>query len=171
MTIEEQALGWPKGVDPETASWATSKVKELLTICERPLELWEIYHYLKSQNDQPQPFKRVALLPWLYDVTERAANECANRVYILKRPLSDPWFVIPASEKKSLTSRVGERTFVSGRDGAGRNKTYCPDCIPKAVLKRMGDDGVDTWKTGSHGWSKAPVCDKCKITIPVYVDG
>lgn len=62
------------------------------------------------------------------------------------------------------------RIFVHGRVGLHVG-TYCSDCIPERLRERLGDGDVDTWEEFSDGWLTAPVCQVCKLSIPVYCDG
>lgn len=50
-----------------------------------------------------------------------------------------------------------------------KDRTLCPHCVPDTL--DLGDEGVQTWEVGSHGWTSAPVCDECHASIPVFVDG
>lgn len=49
--------------------------------------------------------------------------------------------------------------------------TYCPDHIPAAMRRRLGDDDIQTWLTYEGGWTEPLICDVCKLAIPVYIDG
>lgn len=38
-------------------------------------------------------------------------------------------------------------------------------------MERLGDGDVETWCYLSDGWTAGPICDECRLAIPVYVDG
>jgi len=49
--------------------------------------------------------------------------------------------------------------------------TFCAECVPKEVLRETGESWVETWVEGSHGWTSVPVCQGCKRSFSVFVDG
>lgn len=72
-------------------------------------------------------------------------------------------------KKRSRNSHI----FVCGSVSPDRTvnpKTYCPDCIPESVRAHLGEQWVDTWELYSDGWCEAPICDVCRMAIPVYVN-
>jgi hypothetical protein len=55
--------------------------------------------------------------------------------------------------------------FVANADG-----TYtCGPCLPDDV--DPGANDVQVWDTYSRGWTGPVLCCKCKLSIPVYVEG
>jgi hypothetical protein len=64
------------------------------------------------------------------------------------------------------------KVFVCGSiNEQGERATFCPDCIPKSVADNLGEDFVDTWRTYEGGWTSPPICQVCKLAIPVIIDG
>lgn len=59
-----------------------------------------------------------------------------------------------------------DRIFVIAPNGM----TYCHDDIPASLKRRLGDADVDVWREYSTGWTGAPVCDICHLSLPVYID-
>ena len=51
----------------------------------------------------------------------------------------------------------------------GKEMCYCRDCKPENVNE--GADDVYVWEHYSSGWLSAPICDGCKLSLPVYCDG
>lgn len=69
-------------------------------------------------------------------------------------------------------SKDGSEVFVCGSTNEqGERATFCPDCIPEGVRKNLGEDFVDTWRTYEGGWTSPPICQVCKLAIPVIIDG
>lgn len=46
---------------------------------------------------------------------------------------------------------------------------FCSDCIPDDL--DISDEDVQTWEEHSGGWISPVICQVCKLSIPVYVDG
>lgn len=55
--------------------------------------------------------------------------------------------------------------FIAHHDGT----FTCGPCTPDGV--DPGDDDVQVWEVGSHGWTAPVVCRACRKSIEVYVDG
>ncbi len=71
-----------------------------------------------------------------------------------------------------LAPECHPRVFVHGSiNERGKRGTFCPDCIPDEVRKNLGESFVDTWEIHSDGWMKPIVCQVCKLSIPVIIDG
>lgn len=55
---------------------------------------------------------------------------------------------------------------------AHRDETFtCEDCWTEAERESTADADVQVWEERSHGWIGPCVCARCKLSIPVYVDG
>lgn len=50
-------------------------------------------------------------------------------------------------------------------------ETICPDCLTDLERARLGDVEVEVWETYSEGWVAPPICNRCRLAIPVYVNG
>ncbi len=74
-----------------------------------------------------------------------------------------------AKQRKALKKA---KLFVDGSiDKKGTRGVFCMDCAPNEVVENSGESFVDLWEEGSDGWVAAPICEICKLAIPVYVDG
>lgn len=45
----------------------------------------------------------------------------------------------------------------------------CEDCLLPSEKKRLGSDEVDVWDEYSDGWNGPVMCNRCKLSLPVYV--
>lgn len=64
-----------------------------------------------------------------------------------------------------LSAEKPEDWFATTPDG----RCFCSTCIPSDVDE--SEDDVQVWEFYSDGWLKAPKCDGCKLSLPVYCDG
>jgi len=55
--------------------------------------------------------------------------------------------------------------FIANDDGT----FTCGPCIPDGI--DPGDEEVEVWEVGGHGWLGPVVCHVCKLSIEVYLDG
>jgi hypothetical protein len=75
------------------------------------------------------------------------------------------------SKKPCKLCRAHARGQRSGHFIATADGFVCEDCFTPEELHTLGDEDVEVWEEGSHDWTGPVVCDRCKIQIPVYVDG
>lgn len=70
-------------------------------------------------------------------------------------------------------ARVTEHVpvFVAGPPMASDGAFVCYECLAKDERRRLGDDDVELWQEFSSGWTGPCVCERCRLSIPVYVDG
>lgn len=76
--------------------------------------------------------------------------------------------------KKDPIKRIFVTNFPVVLDGAQVEETICWPCLSneeRALIKKSDDDAFQVWEEYSDGWTGSPVCDRCKLSIPVYVDG
>lgn len=70
---------------------------------------------------------------------------------------------------RKRTRKIPEPTFgyvfVALADGF-----LCEECARDAQLD-LGSDDVQTWEVGGDGWLGPCVCNECKLSIPVIVNG
>lgn len=55
-----------------------------------------------------------------------------------------------------------------------KNETVCFGCLSMdeaTYVKTTDSDAFQIWEEYSDGWVSAPVCDRCKLSLPVFVDG
>lgn len=114
---------------------------------------------------RPDPVAEGEVLRRIVDATSR--RDSLTGAIATMRALVD----LPPESETEKPVKGRDRVFVHGNLGQGKTGTYCQDCIPKDIEARLGDGDVDTWTEGSDGWLTAPVCDVCKTSLRVVVNG
>jgi len=74
---------------------------------------------------------------------------------------------MPRPKKDALTF------FVTNYPSGGERQTVCYDCLTKVERKaiRITDtDDYQVWEDYSSGWEAAPVCDRCRLSLPVFLE-
>lgn len=47
----------------------------------------------------------------------------------------------------------------------------CPDCLPREHPPiDLGHIATSVWRQYTSGWTAPPICSRCRLAIPVYVD-
>ncbi len=168
----ENSYGWPHGITPEVAQWVSDEVEAIIQNADRVIHEFMIYDRLRFRPSKPAPeaWTEAVLLDYRYAVINRALRGHAQQGWVRD---DSGLRLATASQWDELTARASRRTFVHGsvsRKGK-KTATYCPDCIPEKLKSKLGEDWVDTWLEGSDGWTSAPVCDDCRSSILVIVNG
>ena len=167
--------GWPLGINSETVLWLRESISKILSETVRPLKTFEVYEALRAERFRktaPDLWGKATVMDFLYSAVERALGDLgAQQAWVPPAPFDDPFVLLKRSRRDELTSVEGGRIFVAGSVGRkGKTATYCPDCIPDKLKKKLGEDYVDTWEEFSDGWVSAPICDNCHTAIRVVVN-
>lgn len=169
-----EIYGWPRGTTNEVATWLCTSISDILEHSERPLATHEVYEALRAERyrtSAPEQWRRAVVIDFLYAAVDRALRSiAATAAWIPEHSWSDPYILLKRSRRDALTSVVRDRTFVCGSiDKKGTRRTYCPNCIPEKLKKKLGEGYVDTWEEGSDGWTSVPVCEVCHSSIRIVI--
>lgn len=73
------------------------------------------------------------------------------------------------TKRKASPRRTGkyDDIFVANKD----DTFTCGPCLTESERKTLGDPEVEVWEVGGDGWMNPIVCKRCKMSIPVVVNG
>lgn len=79
---------------------------------------------------------------------------------------------MPTNKRKHARSKRRSSSAYEDIFVANDNDTFtCGPCLTPKEVKALGNDDVEVWNVGSDGWTAPVVCHRCKMSIPVVVDG
>jgi hypothetical protein len=134
---------------------AAPKITPAQALC-----LYNLATYCPTNDAAVKSCTRAKLLDAERGFTRKGARALLASTYG-KAPRLPAWVATLANPTEQKHTGI----FVANRDGT----YHCADCIPSTV--DLGDPDVEVWEERSDGWLRPVICCKCKLSIPVYVDG
>lgn len=102
--------------------------------------------------------------------TDFAMNVIAAADETLRKPAPKPepdCRTAPCDLCKKRDGDPSEKAFIAD---LSTGSFLCEDCWTPEERESTSDPEVEVWRYYTHGWTDVPVCHRCKLAIPVYVD-